>query len=439
MRKLLVVVAGAVMVAACSSSSAPGSSGPPGIHWTGAAAARNGAAGPINVTNVCGSSTDTYLLELEHHSPTALKVLQEWGDVNPGGHQVLVSGTVNAVNMGPGDLPIDHPLGDDLSMDVTVDSQFKSFSQKLGTADSDTAPGDLHVEISSGFIPHVTRPSSTTAAQQGQQWPDLSSFNMTGFQPGFTHPEPGDKVLVAGRYIVDCGHPDFHTELHPISFLAWTHTTGSTTVVHFYANSYRDTEYYNTDATLVGAVRNPGRMSDPHTSRFPQYLISQVGRLLGGQIQQLQAFELVGNVVPPTAAWQVCAPGSGSAHVAYDVYQRPGVKVSITQGSSGCAAVSVAIPPGYSGPDITTRTCVAQWAYISKVAGQALAGNFDARKLINGFLPAQDAPLVDRDPVVGCADALSGPTVSPSPSGTQIRTDGSQPFPVYGTLLISRG
>ena len=437
MRKLVLVVVlvGAVAAGACSSTSSPTSSGAPGVRWTGSSTARNGAAGPVNVTTVCGSSTDTYLLELEHHSPTALKVLQEWGDIPPAGRQVLISGTVKTFYMGPGDLPIDHPLGDDLSMDVTLDKQYTAFSQKLGTAPSDTKPGDLHVEISSGFIPHVARPSSAT---QGQLWQDLSSFNMTGFQPGFDHPGVGDHVLVAGRYIVDCGHPDFHTELHPISFLAWAHTSGSTTVVHFYANGYRDTEYYNTDSTLVGAVGNLGRMSDPHTARFPPYLIGQVGRLLGGQIPQLQAFELLGNVVPPSTSWQVCAPGSGDARITYDVFQQPGVNVSITRGSSGCAAISVRVPPDYSGPDITTHTCVAQWSYISKVAGQALSGNFDARKLITGFLPASAAPLVDRDPVVGCADALSGPAVKADPPLTEITTDGHQPFPVYGILVIAR-
>lgn len=405
------------------------------MAWTGSITVENGPPGPIDVTSVCGSSTDTYLLELQHHSPSALKVLQEWGDVTPGGRQVLVSGTVAAAVIGPGDLPIDHPLGDDLSMDVTVDSQFRGFSQKLGRAPSDTKPGDLHVEISSGFIPHVVRPSSATPSQQ---WPSLSSFNMTGFQPGFAHPEVGDRVLVAGRYIVDCGHPDFHTELHPISFLAWAHRNGSTTEVHFYANSYRDTEYYNTDPTMVGAISDLGRMSNPHTARFPQYLVSQVGRLIGGQIPQLQAFELVGNVVPPTVTWRVCAPGpSGTARLSYDVYDRPGVNVSIKPGTGGCAEVGVSVAADYSGPNIATRTCVAPWTYMSQVAGQALAGNFDARKLITGFLPAKYAPLVDRDPIVGCADALSGPTVGVDPSGTQIHTDGNQPFPVYGTLTVS--
>lgn len=430
------VVVAAVGLVACSTNPSP-SSGSPAVRWTGSASTGNGPAGPVDVTSVCGSSTDTYLLELQHHPPGELKVLEEWGDVTPGGRQVLVSGRVAAVHLGPGDLPIDHPLGDDLSMDVTLDSQYKAFSQKLGRAQSETKPGDMHVEISSGLIPHVAR---ATSAAPGQLWSDLSVFNMAGFQPGFAHPAVGDPVLVAGRYIVDCGHPDFHTELHPISFLAWAHRSGSTTVVHFYANGYRDTEYYNPDPALVGAISRAGRMSDKQTVRFPPYLIGQVARLIGGRIPQLQSFELIGDMAPPSTTWQVCAPGAaGSAHISYDVYERPGVSVSIRSAAPGCAEIDVGVAAGYSSPDITTRTCVAPWSYISKVAGQALAGKLDTRQLISGYLPTKDAPLVDRDPVVGCADALSGPTVGALPTGTQIRTDGGQPLPVYGTLAISPG
>ena len=436
MRKLLLIIVTTLLAAACSSGSAPKSGGTPAVHWTGSSGADHGPAGPIDVATVCGSSTETYLLELRHHPPTSLKVTQEWGDVTPGGRQVLVSGTVASANLGPGDLPIDHPLGDDLSMDIKLDTPFTAYSQKLGSAPTDVVPGDMHVEISSGFIPHVRRPPSATA---GQLWPDLSVHNMTGFQPGFAHPEIGDPVLVAGRYIVDCGHPDYHTELHPISFLAWAHRTGSTTLIHFYANGYRDTEYYNPDPALVGKLADSARMSDPHTTRFPAYLISQVFRLLSGAIPQLQAFEMVGNAAPPSSTWQVCAAGSGGrVRLAYDIRERPGVAVGVTPQPGGCAGVSIAVPSGYSSPDIDTHTCVATWSYISKVAGQALAGQFDARSLIQGFLPAKDAALVDRDPVVGCADGLSGPEVAAQPSSTRIETDAGQPFPLYGTLTLTR-
>ena len=33
-------------------------------------------------------------------------------------------------------------------------------------------------------------------------------------------PEAGDRILVRGQWIIDCGHPDWHAELHPASLLA---------------------------------------------------------------------------------------------------------------------------------------------------------------------------------------------------------------------------
>ena len=44
---------------------------------------------------------------------------------------------------------------------------------------------------------------------EGEQW-----YYPLGFRP-----EPGDRAVVRGLWIVDCGHPDWHTELHPASLV----------------------------------------------------------------------------------------------------------------------------------------------------------------------------------------------------------------------------
>lgn len=38
-------------------------------------------------------------------------------------------------------------------------------------------------------------------------------------------PDPGDRIHLAGRWVVDCGHADWHAELHPIEAFASSHTT----------------------------------------------------------------------------------------------------------------------------------------------------------------------------------------------------------------------
>jgi len=44
---------------------------------------------------------------------------------------------------------------------------------------------------------------------EGEQW----------YYPVGYRPEPGDRAVVRGMWIVDCGHPDWHGELHPASLL----------------------------------------------------------------------------------------------------------------------------------------------------------------------------------------------------------------------------
>jgi hypothetical protein len=40
-------------------------------------------------------------------------------------------------------------------------------------------------------------------------------------------PAPGDRIYMTGRWIVDCGHDDWHTELHPYELVVSSHLSGS--------------------------------------------------------------------------------------------------------------------------------------------------------------------------------------------------------------------
>jgi len=48
-----------------------------------------------------------------------------------------------------------------------------------------------------------------------------------GLIPGPYRVQHGDRVAVWGRWIVDTGHPDFHTEIHPPLLLATARATSS--------------------------------------------------------------------------------------------------------------------------------------------------------------------------------------------------------------------
>ena len=432
---VVTLVAAAAVVAACSSTS--GGHRLPAvtnIGWApGAAEQFNGTPPTFTAESACGSGTDTFLREIAHRAPTDLRVMYEWGDVVPAGRQVLISGTVATTHLGPGDLPMDHPFGDDLSMDVAVDPPFQTFARQLGTGQSDVRPGWAHVELSSGLIPHLPRPS---AAHAGETWRQLSDFNLSGIQPGFDLPAVGDRVLVGGRYIVDCGHDDFHTELHPMTFLAWAHADGARTVVHVYANGYRDSEQYQSMPANAGHVSDTARLGDPTTAPLPKSFVNEVIGMVTGSADRLRSFELMEAIRPALADWEICAPADASGKktvVHYDLRTRPGVTASVkTDNSSGCALVRSAVTADLRSPDVAMRSCTTGWDYLDTLAGT------DVRATVKALVPAQAWPAIQRDPIIGCVDALSAPAVQATPAGTTVATDSRQPFPLYGVLTVER-
>jgi hypothetical protein len=402
---------------------------------SGQAEAADGSPPSYTAAGVCGSDTATYLAELANGgNPLQAKVVREWGDIASGGKQILVSGSVAKTHLGPQDNPITHPYGDDLSMDVVLEPQFTQFSRQLGPAEE--ANGQMHVEIASGLIPHGRRASGASATQT---WRQLSDFNLTGFQPGFDKPALGDRILVMGRWIIDCGHPNYGTELHPMAFVAWTHRKGATTVARTYFNPYHDTELYNESASVIGRVDDTGRLAQSRL--FTQYFTTQVVHAISGTIDHLSAQELVDATHTSPAQWEVCAPAgtSGSRlQVNYDVVTRSGVEVKVTpEPSSACARVTTTLGSGYTPLDARLRQCVLPWNFLTQIAGQAFGSNVDIRTLIERFVSSPSArAIIDRDPGTTCADALAGPHVDPAPGGQQVRVDDGQPFPFYGVVTV---
>ena len=422
----------ACMGTALTSCSSPGTSttsAPGDLSWAPhVAEVANGTPPSYSAASVCGSDSRTYLAELADGNPLDAKVPYEWGDIVPGGTQIRVSGTAAATHLGPQDNPFTHPFGNDLSMDVALDTAFRSFSRQLGRPEEKA--GQMHVEVVSGVIPHVVRPSQ---ASPTQTWEQLSRFNQAGFQPGFDRPSVGDRVLVQGRWIIDCGHENYGTELHPMSFLAWTRRQGATTVARTYGNTVYDTQTY-----APGAFGGSGPPQP-----FPAYFVSDVLAATQGKIERLSAPEVESATVAAPPPWRVCAPGGtkgGTLVVHYDLVVRPGVDVKVNPDSStGCATVTISFGSLFQPAATDLRQCVLPWSYITRIAQAQYGKRLDVKGLIDKFVTAPAArAVVDRDPTGSCADALAGPAVSPAPSERTLRVDGAQPIPYYGVVTVSR-
>jgi hypothetical protein len=91
----------------------------------------------------------------------------------------VVSGRAVAPGLSASDNPLVHPFGNDFEWYMAVDPKDNDLVA------SGNANHMLGIEIDSGLMP-----------------PDYRV-------------RQGDRVVIAGRFIVDCAHDDFHTEIHP--------------------------------------------------------------------------------------------------------------------------------------------------------------------------------------------------------------------------------
>jgi hypothetical protein len=174
-------------------------------------------------------------------------------------------------------------------------------------------------------------------------------------------PNEGERIAMRGRWIIDCGHNDFHAELHPITFMAFGHKVGSKTVVHVLSNAYRVTQLYGFGTGEVNS-------SSPKGAPFPQGLEEAVTAVTQRSIAGIPApVSLpvgIERTQPSTTPWIVCPPAGGSGKISHDFVVRQGVLVSVKpQKGTNCVTVSVRVggPKGefgeYSALQPPSRSC----------------------------------------------------------------------------------
>ena len=396
------------------------------------AASRNGPYPKADPVYSCGSDTNEFAAELAViDSPTAAKVQREWGDVIQD-RLYSIAGTIQNVTLFNADLPFTHPFGNDMTFDITPDAPFADMPQVVGEGEPEGGPaGTLHWEIERGLIPHGG--------------PGTDDF-LEGFAP-----QDGDRIATYGRWIVDCGHNDYHTELHPPVFVAVGHQDGQATVAHAWYVPYYFSQLYNPDPIFSNQLRDASRFEDENTKTFPRYLVAELLRVghLGPEgplccHDRIETHALVTANTASPVDWWVCAPGSkpGGSHlsVSYGITARPGVTISVTQRDDmGCASFHAEIGPDYLPLDPIRKTCEIEWDSLNEQAQGALGDpTLDVRELIEAQVPPSFVAGVEQNPLIDCYDPLQ--VSAPGESGkdqsiSTVSTD--QPYPFYGTITVA--
>ncbi len=416
----------ALVAASCSKSS--GSPPPPEVHGIlgfDERTARAAFVPPIakQAFFACGSNTEAWETLFGNGTPpNKWPDPVEWGDIVPG-EQVYAEGSVTGLNSEPGetqsffagDLPPTHPFGRDITYNLQLDPPFTRLAMKLGTASTDIPAGSIHTEIPIGRLPH-----------------DSAGNVLDGFTP-----QDGDRTAVYGHWILDCGHPDFHSEVHPPSFMSFARQDGNTTVVHAFADPYYEDQLFNPDPSLSNALSNTTRFSDPNTVPFPTALFNDILEIAGIKqppANRLEAHELISANETSPVTWYACA-ASGSGKLTYDYHftVRPGVSIKATpMDDIGCVQFTATIGSSYTPATPQRQDCAVPWDLLSAQAGT------DVRAGILKQVPASIAPQIKKNPVVDCYTSLVAPALATG-SGKTVTPIAGQPFPFYGEIEVSRG
>ena len=315
-------------------------------------------ANPLEqVKEVCGSETAVYGSELlSGIPPSQIKVKNEWADI-VAGKDMMVSGKITHVEFSGGDLSFDHPFSTDFTFDVRLDEPYWPLARELGPGASEGAgEHELHMELEVGQLLHALPQLKGPA--EGEPWGLLPSEQTNPLTPtldiqAHEHleaayiPKEGDRIAARGRWIIDCGHNDFHAELHPITFMAFGHAVGSKgTVVHVLSNPYRVTQLYGFGTVEVNS-------SSPKGTPFPQALEETITSVTQRSIAGLPAAIALPTGIertqPSTTPFIVCPPAGNGNHERYDFVTRKGVSISVKALKATSCAIASATVGGTQG------------------------------------------------------------------------------------------
>jgi hypothetical protein len=378
----------------------------------------------------CGANGPEFGGELVDAEPQNARVVREWGEIVPG-KQMYIAGTIKDFTFSGGDLQFTHPYNKDITFNVIPQPPYEDLVQTLGVGtdpDAGEARDALHWELSLDLFPHKT-----------------PSAYLDGFLP-----QNGYSVASYGHWIIDCGHNDYHSELHPPTFLAIGRVEDGTTISEAFYVPYYETQLFTPNPSLVTDFDNPRRFTDPNTRTFPGYLYRQL--LAVGHIgdpattiflDRLEAHHMLEANRASPVTWYVCAEGPKPANaqgltVSSHFTARPGVTIaSAPDSSTGCVGFTATIGPSYTPLVPTRKDCVSPWEELNQQAQAALGNpNLDIRGLIAGKVPASFRDAVLRDPVVDCYDPLVVDAPG-GPSGAKVFTSADQPYPFYGEARVS--
>jgi hypothetical protein len=346
------------------------------------------------------------------------------------------------------DVPFTHPFAaDDGSAEVNHDAEFglapdALYTSLLGPSNFSNAPnldGEYaHARDYATQQLNLAPIGILGVETDGGLVPDADHVGDTAHLPDGFRAQPGDRVALLGRWIVDDGHEDFHTEVHPPLLQANARVSTSNPD--------------ETDSTLLG---RPYLVSQVFDDGLPlgAHLASELGKAavnpfanIDAHPRLLPAFEGVQVlhyvVRPPTNR---LSPGD-QLLVSYHFTVRDGVTVQVYGDNADAVHIDVTLDSrAYQQPsdppkqtlrvepeDLGDRTAA---AVLDSAA--ALLGPIAFLDLHKGIRTDRIDPLRAASPQDSSNVVLDTPVASlQSGMGVAVDNTDAQKFPIYGWLDV---
>jgi hypothetical protein len=256
----------------------------------------------------------------------------------------------------------------------------------------------------------------------------------------------GDRVAVFGRWIVDCGHDDYHTEIHPplIFVRAWSTPDNKRTLSHVITRPYLVGQQFEHGALFEHLVFEVAQILPQPP---PSFRVESHPQILPKPFRGFQLFTYL--LRPPTPRPAPDVP----LFVSYSFTKRSGrgIGIQVMQHDADTVEVAIAMNdaaytppplPHNAGQNITLERLYqlqpeAADIYRDTIFGSALINPAAAAILLLGIptdlydAPQASSALDGLNEVVTTADRLPNPTPASE--------DDAQPFPLYGWITVEWG
>jgi hypothetical protein len=313
------------------------------------------------------------------------------------------------------DVLFDHPFGTDVDADVAPDPAyaFLPFEHLRSTL--------LHTEVENRIFPRAAL--------------------------GYT-PLKGDRALMRGVWVLDCGHPPYGAELHPPTFMGYARAADArTTTAAVVAVPYRSSLLFSADPALATAFGNTARFDAGRP--FEQAMVEAVQNavVLGTPRIGTHAMMVANRFAP--LDFLVCAPlprpPGAKLDASYRFTARTGVSVQATPiDGAGCVRFSASMGASYAPQRLDLAVADWPWQQLSDSASSQLGASIDVRQGIIDALKtrgidASTSPAlqIDHPPVVDAYAALQTRAGADRDAPTAIDSGADdQPFPLYGRVRV---